>query len=230
MYTIVGGDGQRYGPISAEQLRQWIAEGRANGQTLTYREGGEWKPLATYAEFSDLLSKTPGQALPPPPGTTGPATAELDASSPPAFPATTSVQVARSMVQVPGVLLAVTGGIGGALYGFNLLMRLFGVQITPPSFGSNPEFDHIFEFFAGGAGAALDVVWLGLSLVVLFGGLQMLRLQRYTFCLCTAIIALLPCISPCCCIGLPAGIWALVILSRPEIRAAFDRAPGWGVS
>ena len=32
-YTIIGGDNKEYGPISGEDIRQWIAEGRLNSQT-----------------------------------------------------------------------------------------------------------------------------------------------------------------------------------------------------
>ena len=35
------------------------------------------------------------------------------------------------------------------------------------------------------------------------------------------IIAMVPCISPCCLVGLPIGIWALVVLMKPEVKAAF---------
>ena len=36
-----------------------------------------------------------------------------------------------------------------------------------------------------------------------------------------SILAMIPCLSPCCLIGLPIGIWALVILMKPEVKAAF---------
>jgi ABC-type sugar transport system permease subunit len=53
MYTIIGGDGREYGPVSAEQVRQWIGTGRANGQTQVKAAGSEdWKPLAEFAEFN----------------------------------------------------------------------------------------------------------------------------------------------------------------------------------
>ena len=53
MYKIIGGDGRQYGPITIEQLRQWIAEGRANAQTLAQVDGGlDWKPLGTFPEFA----------------------------------------------------------------------------------------------------------------------------------------------------------------------------------
>jgi hypothetical protein len=63
MYTIVGGDGQKYGPVSADELRRWIAEGRANSQTLTQGADGEWKPLAAFPEFA--LGVGPSAAPPP---------------------------------------------------------------------------------------------------------------------------------------------------------------------
>ena len=53
MYKIVGADGQQYGPISADQLRRWIVEGRANAQTHTLAEGAtDWKPLGSLPEFA----------------------------------------------------------------------------------------------------------------------------------------------------------------------------------
>ena len=52
MYKIIGADGQQYGPVSDEKLRQWIAEGRVNAQTQILADGAtEWKLLGTLPEF-----------------------------------------------------------------------------------------------------------------------------------------------------------------------------------
>jgi uncharacterized membrane protein len=68
MYKIIGADQKEYGPVTAEQLRQWITEGRVNGQTSVWSEAaGGWKPLASYPEFSDLLVSKPPVASEPPP-------------------------------------------------------------------------------------------------------------------------------------------------------------------
>src|ERR1700722_18827480 len=69
-YTIIGGDKKEYGPISSEDIRQWISEGRLNGQTLakSVADSG-WRTLASYPEFADVL----GASAPPP--TIGPLTA-----------------------------------------------------------------------------------------------------------------------------------------------------------
>ena len=67
-YKIMGADGRPYGPVSAEQLRQWIAEGRANAQTQAFAEGAsEWKPLGALPEFT-------GHFAPPVPPVIGPPT------------------------------------------------------------------------------------------------------------------------------------------------------------
>ena len=65
MYKIIGGDRQQYGPVSAEQLRQWIAEGRAGAQTLTQSEGQpEWRLLSTFPDFAAVLPRSE-QRVPP---------------------------------------------------------------------------------------------------------------------------------------------------------------------
>ena len=60
MYKIVGKDSQQYGPVTAEQLRVWITENRANAQTLTQAERSpEWKPLSAFPEFAAELKAAP---------------------------------------------------------------------------------------------------------------------------------------------------------------------------
>lgn len=66
MFKIIGGDGQEYGPVSADQLRQWITEGRVNLQTRVQAAGTtEWKPLGQFPEFAGTMVPPP---LPPPVG------------------------------------------------------------------------------------------------------------------------------------------------------------------
>ena len=57
MYNIVGADGKQYGPVSLEQMRQWVAEGRINAQTQVQAAGAaEWKPAAELPEINSLLA------------------------------------------------------------------------------------------------------------------------------------------------------------------------------
>jgi len=65
-YKIIGGDGQQYGPVSAEEVRRWIAEGRANAQTQALAEGAtEWKPLSALPEFALLVAAPEPTEVPP---------------------------------------------------------------------------------------------------------------------------------------------------------------------
>ena len=54
-YRIIGTDQLEYGPVSAEQIRQWMVEGRVDAQTKVQPEGGEWKRLAEMPEFTAAL-------------------------------------------------------------------------------------------------------------------------------------------------------------------------------
>ena len=65
MYKIVGTDGQNYGPVSADQIRRWIAEGRVNAHTIVQSEGStDWKPLFSFPEFSLDFKSPPPQLNP----------------------------------------------------------------------------------------------------------------------------------------------------------------------
>ena len=66
MYRLVGADQKEYGPVTAEQVRQWIKEGRANTGTITRFEEGPWKPLSTFPEFAADLAQSPAPTVPPP--------------------------------------------------------------------------------------------------------------------------------------------------------------------
>ncbi|HEY6225809.1 MAG TPA: DUF4339 domain-containing protein [Verrucomicrobiae bacterium] len=59
-YFMIGGDKQEYGPVNAELIKQWIREGRANGDTLLRAESEtEWKPLRTFADFQSQIPPGP---------------------------------------------------------------------------------------------------------------------------------------------------------------------------
>src|SRR5512144_346143 len=58
-YKIIGADQMEYGPVSTEQIRQWIAERRVDSETKLQVEGAaEWKRLAEVPEFAEPLPGT----------------------------------------------------------------------------------------------------------------------------------------------------------------------------
>jgi hypothetical protein len=63
MYKIIGGDQKQYGPVSTDEVRAWIAEGRLSAASLAWVEGdADWKPLGSFPEFADALR---AKAAPP---------------------------------------------------------------------------------------------------------------------------------------------------------------------
>ena len=67
MYRVIGIDGQAYGPVSAEQLRRWMAEHRVTAQSLVLLDGTtEWKPLSAFSEFATEVKAPPVSTNVPP--------------------------------------------------------------------------------------------------------------------------------------------------------------------
>src|SRR5437667_4301843 len=70
MYKIQGADQRQYGPVSADIVRQWIAQGRIIGTTLLQPDGTtDWRPASQFPEFADALGSAPvpSTTAPPPP-------------------------------------------------------------------------------------------------------------------------------------------------------------------
>jgi hypothetical protein len=113
MYKIIGGDGNEYGPISADVIRQWYAEGRVNGETQVKMEGGSWLPMSAFPEFAALAT----QKIEPPPA--APAT-------PPPFPTAAAAAAGPTLVPEDDYEL----DIGGCIRrGWELVKGDFGVLV-----------------------------------------------------------------------------------------------------
>ena len=70
-------------------------------------------------------------------------------------------------------------------------------------------------------GMALSVP---VSILIILGAVRMMNLQSYRFALAAAILALLP-LTFMVVVGVPFGIWALVVLARQRVKAAFPERP-----
>jgi hypothetical protein len=66
-------------------------------------------------------------------------------------------------------------------------------------------------------------VWLIVGLLLIAGGIRMLQLRSYGLCMLASVTAAIPCISilGCCGVGQLVGIWSVVVLLAPDVRAAF---------
>ena len=77
--------------------------------------------------------------------------------------------------------------------------------------------------FGIGISLAQNAIGIGLAILVLMGGIKMNKLESYSLAMAASIIAVIPCFSPCCLLGIPIGIWALVVLNDPNVKSAFKQ-------
>ncbi|WP_414664487.1 DUF898 family protein [Horticoccus sp. 23ND18S-11] len=85
MFTIIGADGKEYGPVSAEQIKQWMAENRLTRDMQAKLAGtSEWKRIGEFPEFAPSMPPPMASATPLPPNADGSMTAEATMPAPPA--------------------------------------------------------------------------------------------------------------------------------------------------
>lgn len=208
MYKIIGSDGKEYGPIDAQQIMRWLAEGRVNLQSMVLAEGAtEWKPLGEFPELVGSGSVTQSQSSIP--------LSQSAGTRPPV-----SSAAAANLVSAPATGLIVTAVIGFLTQAVSLLFNVFGLAAMS-GFGAASSSELAMNAFTGTFGIVLNIVGVAIGVVILLGALKMKRLESYNFAMASSILALAPCISPCCIVGLPIGIWALVVLVKPEVKGAF---------
>lgn len=222
-YTIIGGDKKEYGPVTGEELQQWIVEGRLDRNSLARSDNDtEWRPLAAFPEFASSFQIRP--ATPPP-------------LSPPRV---THQESAMEMVKNPAlclifssilnILLAVWGAVQTIFFPVNMdqqmasaasFLKSFGLQM-PKTALNDPQMQGMMHIavWATVAGQLLGVI---VSVAVLAGASRMLKLRNYEFAMIAAVAAVIPCLTPC--VGyilyLPFGIWALVVLRKPGVKSQF---------
>ena len=229
MYYIQGADQKEYGPVSADQLRQWISENRLNRFSPARADGESlWKTLGDFPEFAEVLvvAAPPASEAPP----SEPTTVSAANASPygsgfrPSTPGI-SESVIDEKIKVPAIGIITTGALGA-------LLSLTGVITTLSGSNKNTEIPPGFPPEAAGLlksyllamepfNLPLNLLALILSVLTLMAGSKMLHRRSYGLVMAGVIVGMIPCLSGCCCTGLPFGIWALVVLSNAEVRKSF---------
>src|ERR1700722_19547585 len=167
MYTIIGGDGKQYGPISEPDLRKWIAEGRLNAQSLAKAESdAEFRPLAAFPELADMFGlPAPISGIAPPLG--------IDSSA---------REEAVRKVKVPaiGLIVAASISVVEAVWG---LVRINAtaekLQELQQQFQqmNNPQAQQMIaqmaHFFSGPFGIANLILQVIIAILILMGAIKM---------------------------------------------------------
>jgi hypothetical protein len=133
---------------------------------------------------------------------------------------------AREQVNLPAILLMVTGGIGIAFALVGMVQGMLGTNTGQlEELMTNPDVPDWLKQAASvsasrGTGIISNLFSIALNGFILFGALKMKNLESRGLAMAASIVALIPCFT-CYCLGIPVGIWSLVVLSKPEVKAAF---------
>jgi hypothetical protein len=144
-------------------------------------------------------------------------------------------ELAFSRANLPGLFLIVVGALN-LFVGSLLIVRGFQFKDMDarelleelkrsanqdlPQQDLDPEtMKTLFLWLSFGAGPVIVLA----SLVTITGGMYMRTLRSYRLAVTAAALAAVPAVSfmACCGVGEVVGIWALVVLLKPEVKSAF---------
>jgi hypothetical protein len=166
----------------------------------------EWKTLGELPEFGG----TPPTIAPP-----------GAAPGPSPLPGVAPTSRASEMVSGPAIGLMITGILNILFAASQIVKTVLGSAKHMVQSTGNPDMDKMVAMFMGPLGLLFGGVWLLTGVLMLFGGIKMKKLEAYGLVMAASILGMVPCLSTCCVLGLAIGIWALVVLSKPEVKAAF---------
>ena len=114
-YTLIGGDQKQYGPVTEEQLRQWILDGRINPQSQVKAESdAEWRPLSAFPEFAaTLAAKSAASGTPP----------SLPSAAPPLQAKTSGLAVTSLVLGILGLFTCGITALFGLILGIIALVK-----------------------------------------------------------------------------------------------------------
>jgi hypothetical protein len=128
-------------------------------------------------------------------------------------------------VGLPAVTLIILGCLG---LGLSILSGIVAVVGEPPAVDPNapPFVQAIQEGSRGTLAAVIQGLFVFVNGAIILGAIQMLRFRSWGFALTASILAMLNFGNCCCLLGLPVGIWSIVVLSLEDVRDAFRAVEG----
>jgi len=127
------------------------------------------------------------------------------------------IESIRHRVWIPAVGLLIAGALDclvavGAVVGALILL------IRTVFFGQFIE----FSFLPGSAQLVIVVAMVAYAVLVVLGAWNLMQLRSYRLAMAGSILALFP-FSPGAIVGVPMGIWALVLMTKEKVKAAFGQ-------
>jgi hypothetical protein len=128
-------------------------------------------------------------------------------------------QQALAAVQGPGIALMIVGGISVAACSMS---ALFNIGLLASGAAANFDRNGMDPYAVVIVRLCWGLAILAASAYCIFGGWQMKNLTSFTHAWIASIVAVIPCLGPCCVLGIPFGAWAIAVLMRPEVQSRFE--------
>ncbi len=122
---------------------------------------------------------------------------------------------AKERLKLPAIGIIVSAGIQLAVF---LIVFLF-LSIQRPVNSTDARVKEFFENIM----PVFVIILFSLYGFSVSGALQMMQVKNYHSAMASAIIHILTLICGFPLVGVPVGIWALVVLQKTEIKSAFAR-------
>lgn len=129
---------------------------------------------------------------------------------------------ALQKVRPPAIALIIVGAMNGGLGLMTLasgLLRLAGaIDAGPAPMDEAQRVGYLVGTFAGYGVGFMSLI---LAPVIIFGAIKMMKGEKLGLARAAAVLAILPLTSCCFLVGIPLGIWSLIVLSKPDVKALF---------
>jgi hypothetical protein len=120
------------------------------------------------------------------------------------------VETIRRQVKAPAIGLVIVGALNWVL--FALFFMAYGLKLAG-SMGLAPQID------VPAVVLLIPLLAMALNGFIIYGALKVMRLERWGVGIVASVLAMI--VAPANIIGLPIGVWALVVLNRPDVRGVF---------
>lgn len=124
-------------------------------------------------------------------------------------------------VKLPAIALIIVGALGllASIYSVYVAMFAAPEPIDPEM---NEAARAFIEGSRGPVAAIIQSVFILVNIAIMAGGAMMVQQKNWVFALVASILACVNIGSCCCFLGLPVGIWSIIILSLADVRQNFD--------
>ena len=128
---------------------------------------------------------------------------------------------ARARVSGPAITLSVLSGI---CIGLLLLALAFDAWYVLSGTAGRMARAREGDFLE--TAIAVRILWsilmVAANAVILAGSLRMKDLRSRGLARAACVLALIPCLGPCFVVGIPFGVWGLVVLNDPQVWSSFE--------